>query len=992
MMKRIVVELKINDLQIQAEADTACPVLMISKKLYISKFKSFYLRKSPYEFCNADQGKMEMAGSFQANVEVNGRSGEIRVYVAEQGPTTPLLGHEGLDIGFPKWRNTFLVNKIVLDKLETKAVELKNYLKHKYVKAFDNDMRDPISDIEVHLRLKNDAKPVFFGHRPVPYRIKQKYEDQLRQMVNEGILTKIEYSEWASPTVCRVKQDSSLRICMDPSRTVNPLLEEDPFGPEPVDDMLVRVGKWKFYSTIDLTGAFQQLKLDEESARIMVINTPLGLFKYDRLTYGIKTATAIFQKAMLSIVGHLRWLNVYVDDLIIGANDRQEMSEKLEKVFQILESRNVKVNERKCELMRTEIVFLGHLVSWDGIRPAPGRVDTIRKAEAPKNVKELQSYLGLLNYSMKFIPNLSKFLQIFHVLLEKDRKYVWTKKMQKSFEDSKILLSSDQMLIHYDPEKECVIYTDASDAGMAAVLCQPDDNGNFKPVWFNSRTLTKTERKYPILHRELLAIVYALEKSYKFIFGGKVMIFTDHQPLVPIVKAGLTQPTVHNRVQRYLIRITPFDLVLRYLEGKKNVLADFASRFPLENEERSEEDVQEENRALHVNCVHEKQNINLKMIAQETLVDRELQALKKSIISSKLDKNLSVYSSIFDELVVNDELISYEGRLIIPEKLRNSILRLLHGNHIGVVKMKQLARRYAYWPGMNAEIERVSSSCETCKTFNSDRQRKVWIPWPKAETPFERIHIDFFHLFDREFLLIVDAFTSWIEVRYMASTGAKNVVKALSDVFLIFGDAKTVVSDNGQPFASEEFESFLNQRQIELIHSPPYCPQSNGEAERSVQTVKNLLKKNLRMFDISQMNEILKAHRNTPLENGLTPAELMLSFSPRTELKKLVEKLETKHKPELTRLPKYRIFKTDEMAFLTNKNEPKEKVKIVKKIGQALYHVKIVRTGKERTAHCNQLMKFVENEEDKVAPVALENEVKQTSRPKRIIRKPSRYT
>lgn len=166
----------------------------------------------------------------------------------------------------------------------------------------------------------------------------------------------------------------------------------------------------------------------------------------------------------------------------------------------------------------------------------------------------------------------------------------------------KQLLNQSVMLMHFDQQKQIMICTDASDDGLGAVLCPFDKEGIMKPVWFQSRTFSATEKRYPILHRELLAIVFACEKYYKFIFRSKIVIFCDHKPLLSMIKTGLTLPTIHTRVQRYLWRLQPFDITIKYKEGKFNNLADYASRFPLQDQE-SEEDVDEEKRAQMINLV-----------------------------------------------------------------------------------------------------------------------------------------------------------------------------------------------------------------------------------------------------------------------------------------------------------------------------------------------------------------------------------------------------
>lgn len=431
------------------------------------------------------------------------------------------------------------------------------------------------------------------------------------------------------------------------------------------------------------------------------------------------------------------------------------------------------------------------------------------------------------------------------------------------------------MLMHFDPSKKTVICTDASDVGIAAVLCHYDEGGYLKPVWYLSRMLTVTERKYPILHRELLAIMYAAEKFYKFIFSLKVTVFTDHKPLIQVFKKGLVLSTVHTRVQRYLLRLNPFDIEVVYKEGKMNVLADFASRYPLENCP-DEEDLEEEKRSMTVNVVQDKQLLNLKKISEIDASDPEFEKLKKAILTGVFAE-VKAYTSVKKELVIVGNLITCSGRVIIPEGLRKEALEMLHEHHVGIVRMKQLARRYIYWPTINKDIENLSSSCVVCKEVNFDKRKKVFVPWPEPKTPFERVHIDFFHFDGKQFLLLVDAYSKWVKVVFMKRTDAKSVIAALKQIFDEYGDPGLIVSDNGPPFDSRELTEFCESLDVKLVHSPPYNPPSNGEAERWVQTVKDMMKKNMSKYDENILGSILRTLRNTPTtERNIIPSEMLL--------------------------------------------------------------------------------------------------------------------
>lgn len=497
---------------------------------------------------------------------------------------------------------------------------------------------------------------------------------------------------------------------------------------------------------------------------------------------------------------------------------------------------------------------------------------------------------------------------------------------------------------------------DASDVGIAAVLCHKDD-GFIKPVVFVSRTLTDTEKRYPILHREFLAVVFGLEKLYKYVYGQKTTVYTDHKPLQGVVKNGNTVFAAANRVHRYLLRINLFDIDLVYRPGKFNAIADFPSRFPSKDGVVSDEDSEEERLTCRINCVTDGKSLNLNVLIQETETDALLAKLIEAIQSSKdFSGDLKQFSGVKEQLNIVSGLITVNGRILIPLTLRKAALAMLHELHIGVVRMKQLARNYMYWPGMNEDILKLSKACEICRSFNADTQSKIFVPWPEPKQPFDRVHIDFFHLESKTFFLLVDSYSKWVEVALMNRTTAEDVVKVLKNIFLRFGDPKVIVSDNGPPFNSEELDKFCQESMIKLIHSPPYHPQSNRLAERWVQTIKAVFKKNLTgNYTDSKVQEVLKLLRNTPT-NGSVPSHMVFGYKPRTNFEKLLP--DNNLDQTKVNIPKQRIFSIGDLVTVSGQSGVRTKGRVVKQSGQVTYEVEI--NGARRVVHANQLVKLTD--------------------------------
>lgn len=982
MARKMIINFNINTTQIQAEVDTGCPIILIGSKLYRQHFSATRLLQLNRPLYDASGNKISLLGSFQAKINKNNKSGYADVVVQASERKLSLIGTEGLDILFPGWQRTFEVNHV--SNLENKIL---NLITSRYKNLIDSDALDAIKGFEIDLPLKDGAIPVFAGARPIPYALMPQVEVMLKEMVCKRILCPVKTSSWASPIVLVKKPNGALRLCIDPKRTLNPALREDHYPLPRVDDLLAGLGGHAYYSQLDLSGAFQQLKLSKESQDLVVINTPFGLFSFERLPFGIKTASAVFQRTMDQIFKDFSWVKIYVDDIIIGADSHDQMMDRLEIVLSKLSEHNVKINLKKCLFVRSEVRFLGHIVSRDGVRPCPDRLRTIKDCPAPRNVKELQAFLGMVTYCHRFVGRLSDKLHVLFPLLKNGVKFEWTLERQKAFDRVKEDLCVGKLLEHFDPSKDVVICCDASDVGISAVLCHEID-GVLKPIAFHSRVLSPAESRYPILHRELLAVVFATEKYYKYIFARRVKLYTDHKPLVPMIKAGLTLVTTSTRIQRYLFRLNPFDLDVHYKPGKLNSLADFPSRFPTPHIRRSEEDLLEEKRATTVNLVEDNQMINLEKIRTHTASDKILSGLARALVNDLdlcKDPDLKGFVPIKQHLNYSDGILTFDGRTLIPSSLHDQILNVLHDGHIGIVKMKQMSRRYFYWLGLNKSIENMVKNCATCKSFNPDRLPKFFVPWPSPTKPFERVHIDFFYFDSRTFLILVDAFSRWVEIHLMSGTDAHQVIGVLKRVFATFGDPVTLVCDNGPPFQSFEFQEFCRLSNIKLLHSPPYHPQSNGLAERWVQTVKTHLKKSLeRGYTDGVLQQVLSTLRNTPSTDDTIPSQLILSYQPRTLLEKTVEGRQIFGETNLE-LPAYRHFVTGETVFLKGEDNHTKRTLavVVRPLGDVMYELNV--QGKLRTAHANQLIKSNSNPADDMGDSSA------SSRPRRKRNPPNRY-
>lgn len=358
----------------------------------------------------------------------------------------------------------------------------------------------------------------------------------MERLVKEGTLEPVQLADWASPIVAVLKSDQkSVRICGDFKQTVNPVSKLDCYPIPKVEDLFARLAGGKSFTKLDLSQAYQQLPLDDQSKQYVVINTPKGLFRYTRLPYGISSAPGIFQRVMDTILNGIPGVVVYLDDILVTGATAQDHLKSLEEVLKRLEKAGLWAKKNKCQFMAPSVTYLGHLIDSEGLHPLPEKVKAVEAAPQPQNVHQLKSYLGLLTYYSKFLPNMSTVLAPLYRLLRSDVTREWNAKEESAFKASKDLLTSSELLAHFDPELKIMLACDASAYGVGAVLAHRMPDGSEKPVGYASHSLSKAERNYSQLEREGLACVFGIKRFRQYLFGHPFDLITDHKPLLALL-------------------------------------------------------------------------------------------------------------------------------------------------------------------------------------------------------------------------------------------------------------------------------------------------------------------------------------------------------------------------------------------------------------------------------------------------------------------------
>ena len=307
--------------------------------------------------------------------------------------------------------------------------------------------------------------------------------------------------------------------------TINQASRLDRYPIPKVEDLLASLAGGKSFTKLDLSQAYLQIELEENSRKYVVINTHKGLFRYTHLPYGVASAPGIFQRVMENVLQGLNHTVVYIDDILVTSKTEEEHLANLRIVLQRLQDAGLRLRKSKCLFMMPSVTYLGYQVDSEGVRPIPEKVRAIQEAPQPKSVQELKAYLGLPNYYSKFLPKLSQKLQPLYQLLKADQPWRWNEQESKAFQDSKQFLLSSQLLVHFDSSKELVFACDTSQYGISAVLAHRMPDNSEQPIGYVSRTLSKAEQNYSQIE-EGLACVFGVKRFHSYLFGHHFYLIT----------------------------------------------------------------------------------------------------------------------------------------------------------------------------------------------------------------------------------------------------------------------------------------------------------------------------------------------------------------------------------------------------------------------------------------------------------------------------------
>ena len=681
---RVLVTIDLNDQPIVMEVDTGASLTVLSEETLAHIFHTPKIVPTDLSLRTFTGEIIKPVGKVDFKVNYEGLTHQLTAVITpNDGPT--LLGRDWLKHLRLNWAEIFHVS--------TSNQELDKLLPQ-YSSIFEPGL-GTMKDVTVNIKVKPQSKP---------------------------------YSEWASPIVPVVKPDGTIRICGD-YKAVNKVTLTESYPLPKTEDLFSTLSGGEKFSKLDLSHAYQQIQLDEESKDILTINTHRGLFRPTRLQFGVHLASGVFQREMEKRLSNIPLTFVRVDDILVSGENDHEHLRNLSTVLDIIKQCGLKLKRSKCILMAPEVTYLSYRINKNGVSPLPEKINAILKAPTPTNTTQVKSFLGMLNYYHRHLPNLAHLLEPLHLLLRKNTQWTWGTEQDKAFKNAKGTLCSASLLVHFDPLKPITLSCDASPYGLGAVLSHLMEDGTERPIAFASRTLANAERNFSQIEKEGLAIIYAVRKFHQYLYGTTFTLVTDHKPLLGLLSDNAAIPTIATaRIQRWAIILSGYNYTLRYRPGYQNSNADCMSRLPIEDPD----DVSKENYICMTSLARAPVTADevKTQTRRDPVLSRVLELIRNGWEEGEYDTEaMKAYFQRRTEISIQDDCLLWGYRVIIHASLRKQCLDELLEAHPGICRMKALARSHIWWPNMDAAIEETTKACESCRMHQNQPARAPIHPW-----------------------------------------------------------------------------------------------------------------------------------------------------------------------------------------------------------------------------------------------------------------------
>lgn len=871
------VNLDINGKQVPFKIDTGADVTVLPYSVFKELSGNTHLSTlspSSKPLLGPGRNQLDVVGVTKLLLRKGRRTAVEEVYVIRHLHTA-LLGRPAIN----KLELVARLDSISIETLKTSYPKLCSGL---------GEVRKPYA-----IRLKPGAEPFSLKTpRRIPLPLMDKVKQELSRMESLGVISRVEDpTDWCAGIVVVPKKTGAVRICVDLTKLNESVCREKYILPS-VEETLGRLAGAQIFSKLDANMGFWQIPLTEDSAKFTTFITPFGRFHFNRLPFGIASAPEHFQNRMATeVTDGLQGVVCHMDDVLVWGRTQEEHDGRLHTVLERMQKAGITLNVEKCDLSKQVVTFLGHVISNSGISPDPRKTEAVTKMVEPSNVSELRSFLGMVNQLGKFIPQLAERDKPLRELLSKKNCWVWDVEQVRAFQDLKDALTSPPVLAIYDPNREVKVSADASSYGLGGVLLQKWGDA-WKPVAYVSRSLTQTEQRYAQVEKEALGLTWACERFRNFLIGKHFLLETDHKPLLSLLGSQALD-ALPPRIQRFRMRLMRYSYNIAHVPGKCLWTADTLSRTPVTSRATPEEIDFLEDTNIYADSITDN------LPASSSYLDELREQLKSDSVCARVmqlcmegwpahnsqEPALKAYWAERAFLTVQSGLLLKGARLVIPSAMRNDILARLHVGHQGVVKCRERARQSVWWPGLSQQLNELVLNCRTC-CKERQNYREPLMPSDYPDRPWQRLGADLFSLRGESYLLVVDYASRYVEIARLTPSRSADVIIHLKSIFARHGIPEMLVTDNGPQFSGTAFAAFAMSYGFRHITSSPRFPQSNGEAERAVQTIKELLRK------AADPYLALLSYRATPLHNGYSPAQLLMGRRLRTTVPTLPELLD----------------------------------------------------------------------------------------------------
>ena len=846
-----------------------------------SPFNDLNLDKNNFNFSTSQLLKVNKANTtlennFQVNNNTNAQSTNVHSNCLSDVPLESL-------------------QKSILDMVNDKAAFNLSDLMVK-----PNEHEDFMTHI---ITIKPNSEPVKQKTRGVPQSFKNEFKKSLEEMKAAGMVIDSK-SPWCSPVRLVKKPDGSIRVCVD-YRKVNNATIKDSFPIPKIEDIFNQLGKAKIFSTIDLASGYYQIRMDPNSRQYTAFATQWGFYEYTVMSMGLTNACATFQRVMNKVLeGYLdEFCLVYLDDIIISSDNEEDHLKHVQRVIERLRKYNMKIKLSKCKFARTRIEYLSHIIENGELKTNPDKIIAVSNTPRPKNVKQLQSFLGLVSYYRKFIKNCSTIASPLIQLTQKDSTFVWTTECETAFQILRTYLCSTENVLHLpDFNLPFQVECDASKYGVGGVLSQKFGS-HFQPVAYFSKHLNKTEKSYSTSEREMLAIVLSVEHFRQCIYGRQIKIITDHEPLKFLSTADVPAP----RLARLQKRLNIYNYTIEYRAGKLNGNADALSRMV----DDSDESISLEKESIIINAIHltnQRPKSNLDQNVDDDLkwiIDLLQQnKIRPNIIDFKNAERQSLYkqwdrlyilkNTLFREYIDAQDNVFYQ--YIVPKSQREFILQNNHDTavcgHLGFEKTRDRITHKYYWFKQAENIKKYCQECIICQRAKiSNKYNKTLLNPIFSSKPHQLITTDMMGPFPtsgekyQHILVVVDHFTKYVEFFPMVSTTAQETARVLLQYISRHSCQEMILSDQGSNFQAQLVAELWELLDVKGLRTTPYRPSTDGQTERNNRTLQLMLTcyVNEKKDNWSDYLCLLQLAYNTSINNTTkySPFELMYGREPK---------------------------------------------------------------------------------------------------------------